>query len=89
VQTTKNRTCHHSQMLRKTVPVAMQRHRQPWRWLRDAWPQGHMRTPLVIVWHPLVEETPQVVLGERDHKVQAFPPQRVGSKNWHVPIHGT
>jgi hypothetical protein len=49
VQTTKNWTCHHSQMLRNTVPVSMQLHRQPWRWLRNAWTQGHMRTPLVIV----------------------------------------
>jgi hypothetical protein len=63
-------------MLRNTVPVSMERHRHPWRWLRDAWTQGHMRTPLVIVWHLLVEETPEVVLGERDQNVQAFPPQR-------------
>ena len=47
-----------------------------WRRLRDTWPQGQMGTPFIVVWHPLVQETPQVRLGERDQKIQAFPPQR-------------
>ena len=34
-----------------------------------------MRATCVVVWHPLVQEMPQVVLGERDHEIQAFPPQ--------------
>jgi hypothetical protein len=35
-----------------------------------------MGTPFIVVWHPLVQETSQVRLGERDQKIQAFPPQR-------------
>jgi hypothetical protein len=76
VEPTEDRTCHHSQMLWNAVPVCLQRHRQPWRWLRDAWTQGYMRATCVVVWHPLVQEIPQVVLSERDQKVQAFPPER-------------
>jgi hypothetical protein len=34
-----------------------------------------MGTPFVIVWHPLVEETLQVLLGEWEQEVQALPPQ--------------
>jgi hypothetical protein len=40
------------------------------------WPQGHVRTTFVIVRRPLVQQTSQVVFGQRDHKIQAFPPQR-------------
>ncbi len=44
--------------------------------LRDTWFQGHVWAACVVMWHPRVQETPQVVLGERDHEVHAFPPQR-------------
>jgi hypothetical protein len=63
-------------MLRNAVPVSMQRHRQPWRWLRDAWTQGHVWATCVVVLNPLVQEAPQVMLGEWDQTVQAFTPQR-------------
>ena len=63
-------------MLRDTVPVCLQWHRKPWRWLRGAWTQGHVWATFLVVWHPLVQETPQVVLDERNQKVQALPPQR-------------
>ncbi len=49
--------------------------RQVRRWLRDPWSQGHMRTTGVVVHHPLVQETAQVVLGERNDEIQAFSPE--------------
>jgi hypothetical protein len=36
-----------------------------------------MRMPVVVVWRPLAQETPQVVLGERDQHVQLCPSSRV------------
>jgi hypothetical protein len=57
------------------MPVFLPRSRQVRRWLRDTCPQGHMRTPFLVVLNPLFQETPQVVLGERDQKIQAVTPQ--------------
>jgi hypothetical protein len=59
------------------VPTRLQRHWQLWRGLREAWrTQSHVRAPCGVVLNPLVQETPQVVLGARTHEVQAFPPER-------------
>ncbi len=41
------------------MPVFLPRSRQVRRRLRDTWPQGHMRTPFVVVLNPLFQETPQ------------------------------
>ena len=76
VQPTQDQTHHHSQMLWNPVPVHLKRNGQVRGRLWDAWPQSHVRTTLIIMWHPLVQETLQVVLGEREQKIQAFPPER-------------
>jgi hypothetical protein len=76
VQTAQDRMHYHPQVPQKLVSMYLQRSRQMWRRVRDAWPQEHMGTPLVVVWHPLVQETSQVRLGERHQKIQPFPPQR-------------
>ena len=76
MQATKNRTGDHSQGLWHAVPACLQRHRQLWRWLQDTGIQGHVRAACVVMWYPLVQEMPQVGLGERDQKVQAFPLER-------------
>jgi hypothetical protein len=76
VQAAQDPTYPHTQVPWNVVSMCLQRYRQLWRGLRDAWAQRHMRTTRVIMWHPLVQETPQVVLGARTHEVQAFPPER-------------
>ena len=45
-------------------------------WLQNPWTEGYVWPTRVIALTPLVLETPEVVLGERDHEIQAFPPQR-------------
>ena len=72
----KNRMRVDALALYNAVPVRLRWHRQPYRGLRDAWPQGHVGTTGVIVLTPFVQETPQVMRGDRDHEVQAFPTQR-------------
>ena len=76
MQAAKDWTHHDLQMIRKSVSACLPRHWQLGRWLWNTWPQGHMRTASVIMLHPLLEQTSEVVLGERDHEVQALPPQR-------------
>src|SRR6266853_859495 len=66
---------HHAPVLGKVAPVCLQHHGQWWRWLRYAWPQSHMGTACIIMRDPCVHDASHVVLGERDHKIQAFPPQ--------------
>src|SRR5262249_36082098 len=76
VQAAQDPTYPHTQVPWNVVSMCLQRHRQLWRRLRDDWAQRHIRTTRVIMWHPLVQETPQVVLGKGDQKVQAFTPER-------------
>lgn len=73
VQTAQDRTHHYPQARRNAVSMFLKQRRHVGRWLRDPWAEGHVRAPCIIVWHPLVQETPQVVLGERDQEVQALP----------------
>src|SRR4051794_11472967 len=63
-------------MLWNTVPICLQWHRQRWRWLRDPWPQSHMRATHMIMRHPCCQDASPVMFCQRDHEVQAFPPQR-------------
>ena len=37
-------------------------------------PQRHVRATCVVMPYPFVQETSQVVLGQRNHEVQALPP---------------
>jgi hypothetical protein len=76
MQAPKDRTGSHPQVLGKPVSVCLPRSRQVRRWLRDAWPQGQMRTALIIMPDPFLQQASQVVLGERDHTVQALSPLR-------------
>ena len=57
----------------KLLPVVLQRHRPLWRWLRDTWIQGHVRTALMIMSYPCFQDASQVVLSEGDQKIQALP----------------
>src|SRR5262245_10076030 len=75
-QTTKDRTCSNTQVRWKLVPVRLQPHRQIWGWLRNTWPQGHMRTSLVVMLHPHFQHMSQMVFCQGYHEIQAFPPQR-------------
>lgn len=52
---------HHTPMLRKPVPIRLQRRGQWWRRLRDAWPQGHVGTAVVVMLYPLLEEALQMI----------------------------
>ena len=52
----KNRTYHDSLVIWNAVPVRLQRHRPLLWWLWDPWPQGHVRTTVVVVEHPLVQK---------------------------------
>jgi hypothetical protein len=76
VQTTKNWTCHHSQVLWNAVPLFVQWHKHQWRWLWDTWTQGYMRASCIVISHPFYEDTSQVMFCQRDHEIQAFAPQR-------------
>jgi hypothetical protein len=68
---------HHTQMLRKPVPIRLQRRGQWWRRLRNAWPQGHVGTAVVVMLYPRLEEALQMMsFRQRNHAVQTFPPQR-------------
>ena len=58
------------------MPVRLEWHRERGQWLRDTWPQGHMRTTGIVMGDPLLQQTPQVVRTEWNEEVQAFPPQR-------------
>jgi len=69
VQTTRKRTGRHSQVVSQAVPICLGRHGQLWRWLWNTCPQGHMGTTRMIMWHPLVQDVSQVMLGERDQKI--------------------
>jgi hypothetical protein len=71
-----DRTCHDTQKLWNPVPVGWQRNRQVRRRLRDAWCKGHVRTTLVIMWHPLVQQPSSMGLGQRHHDIRACPSQR-------------
>ena len=75
VQAAQDRSGYHAKRLGEPVPVYLQRngqaYRQPW----DAWSQRHMRTSCIVMVHPRVQDTSQVVLSERNHKVYAFAPQ--------------
>ena len=42
----------------------------------NARPKGHVWTPCVIMGYPCLHDASQVVLGQRDDKIQAFSPQR-------------
>jgi hypothetical protein len=72
MQTVKDWTGYHPQMRWNPVPVLLKWHRRWWERLWDIWTQGHVRATSVVMWHPLIQETPQVVLGEKDQKVQAL-----------------
>jgi hypothetical protein len=63
-------------MLWNPVSMRLQRHRQVRGWLRDVWPQGRVETAVVVMLYPRFQDTPQMVFGQRNHKVQTFPPQR-------------
>ena len=63
VQTVQDRTHHDAPVLRKLVSMCLQQSKQ-------------IGTPFVEVWHPPVQETSQVRLGERDHNIQLFRSQR-------------
>src|SRR5437763_305574 len=62
-------------MGREPVAMGMQRHGQWWWRLWKTRPQGHMRTAMVRMRDPCGEETLHRVCRQRDHTVQAFPPQ--------------
>jgi hypothetical protein len=76
MQPTKDRPGYHPQVRRKPVSVCLPRSRQVRSRLRDAWPQRHMRTTVIIMPDPCVQQTSQVVLAEGDQEVQALPPER-------------
>jgi hypothetical protein len=69
VQTTKDGMGHYPQMGRKPVPVVLPQNRQARGRLRNAWPQGHMRTPLIVMSYPCLQDVSQVVRRERNHKI--------------------
>ena len=73
MQTAEDRTGHNTLMRWKPLPVVLQRHRPLWRWLRDTWIQGHVRTALMIMSYPCFQDASQVVLSEGDQKIQALP----------------
>jgi hypothetical protein len=58
------------------MSACLLRHWQVGRWLWNTGPQGHMTTAGIIILHPLLEHTSEVMLGQRDQKVQAFTPKR-------------
>src|SRR6266511_2052781 len=56
MQAAQDRTCHDTQMLWNPVPVGWQRNRRVRGPLWDAWCKGPVRTTLVIMWHPLLQQ---------------------------------
>jgi hypothetical protein len=70
-----NITATYPQMGRNPVPVVLQQNRQGRGRLRNAWPQGHMRTPLIVMSYPCVQDVSQVVLRKGNHEIEAFPPK--------------
>src|SRR5262245_56246487 len=63
-------------MLWKTVPMGLQSYRQTWGRLWNSWPEGHMWTPCVIMGQPCLHDALQMVLSQRNHKIEAFSSQR-------------
>ena len=61
MQAAQNRPRHDSQVIRKLMTVRMQWYWQRRRRLWDTGPQGHVRTPCIVMWYPLPEDVPQVV----------------------------
>ena len=54
----------------------VQRHWQGRRGLGNAWSKRHVRAAGIVMRHPGVQQASQVVFCERDHEIQALPPQR-------------
>jgi len=42
----------------------------------DAWPQAGMRSPLIVVLDPFLEDSPQMFLAQRDQEIQALSANR-------------
>ena len=92
VQAAEDRTCHHTALCRQSMPMRLERHRQCSRWLRDAWTQGHVRAPSIVMRDPLHEDVPQVVCRYGNQVIYAFAPQcaqqplaervRLGTLGW-------
>jgi hypothetical protein len=75
VQATQDGVGHHAEVLWNLMPVCLERYGKVGRRLRNTWPQGHARAACVIMPYPCRQKTSQVVLGERDHEIQAFSPE--------------
>jgi hypothetical protein len=76
MQSAQDRARHHVIRFRPSVSVLTQRSWQRRGGLGDPRPQGHVGTASIIVCGPRVQQTSQVVFGQRDDEIQAFPPQR-------------
>jgi hypothetical protein len=72
MQTAQNRTHPDTQVLWHAVPTCLQRHRQLWSWLRDAWireeAKGRRHDHAVITGHNrfnMIKDTPEPALRSR------------------------
>ena len=73
MESTQNGPGHHSVITRDEMA------RRPHDWhagrgIRYAWPQAGVRPTLIVVSDQLLEDTPQMFLGQWDQEIEAFPP---------------
>src|SRR6516162_10568572 len=76
VQAAKDRPHHYMAMCRPSMPLLLQRRRQPRKRLGHTRPQGHVWAPRVVVAYPALQKPSQVGLREGNHKVQTLAPER-------------
>ena len=76
MQATENRTHRHMQSAGSRCRCPMQRSREGGKRLGNARPQGSYEDARHCNTAPIVEQHAQVVLSQRDHEIQALPPQR-------------
>jgi hypothetical protein len=76
MQTTQDRTGTHLQVRWNPMLVLLKWHRCWWERLWKTWTYSHVGAARLVMAHPCLQNTAQVVLGERDQKVQALSPER-------------
>jgi hypothetical protein len=76
VQPTQERPCHYLQLRWEPVPMRLLCHGEWHRWLGSTWPKRHVWTTCIIMAYPFLQQVSQVILGQWNHVIQTFPPER-------------
>jgi hypothetical protein len=73
MESTQNGPGHHSVITRDELARRLHGWDAGWG-IRYAWPQAGVRPTLIVMSDPLLEDTPQMFLGQWDQEIEAFPP---------------